>query len=1082
MKQFTTIIKSLFAMTLLMVPSMAMAETVTFGFNRTMTAPVAGATTGVCGDVILDNVHDALSLSLVESHNSSIRLVGGGYTFTYNGVTYKTTGSADDYVFQMGGTFTVNDSTNYFGYDVTLAEGYTFTPTKADVLYRRMAKGLGYEIDIINLTTKERVKVGAIEDRSSENVSLSSNVTGYTMKSGNKYRVIVRQYGWNTSGWAIHVPLKFQLTGNVAVEATKVESKITSIGISGLTVTKGTDTDYVCNMPMEFSNATTNITAICENGTLAATAVDQQGNTVTITDNGDGTFSLPTPDITKTTLVTFSLTPNANAVTTKKTITLKIFHIGEIALTNLTLNGKSFDILSIINAAPYTATATGCVFTTLPVVTATGIDGSAATVTYSMNGSTAVYSIQSDILGKTRTFTLNVEDVHLYTKKSGDESVSIKFGSGTTTRNEVQKTSTWTNGLYTMTCSAFDGYLDAFKFNSNDYTISLPADAVVRQFILHDFRANYKGVADGKLVNVTSEGATSYIPSKHNYKHPDEQATYDLIVNIYNYTAGSPLNFTISGGGQPMAWIELVVEHVAVTSAPVLLSQTVTSTEHTNHAVVTLSFDREMKATTASIAGQSITAEGGSTKLVFPVWNLQYDSSNSLVIAAGSAHDNYGNINTEAISVDINVGSKTIVDKVTYDFIVEDVDDFKKALASVNSTNITPDAPRKTIFILNGSYDFGSEGQLLNAYNVSFIGESHDGVILHGIREAIKSPVFDLGARTGTYVQDLIVRNDLNYGTDNLRGVGVALAGGNKAVLKNVSMQSHQDTQVTGTSAYYENCHIHGTVDFICGGGNQFYESCDLIIEGGAVITAPNHPSSIKWGYVFNNCTVKSSKIHPAGNGSYTLGRPWQNEPRCYFLNTIMEITPSASGWAGMSNIPNHFYEYNSRDAKGNAVDLSGRKNSPTDYPAYKPVLTDEEAARFTLHNVLGSTDSWLPTELCYTAKAVNLTAKGNILSWEATDDARCYVILLDGKYVANTTDTSFTVTTAGNYTVRPANVCGGMGTESNSVSIPAATALSVINADNHGKANALYNLQGQPIACKAPGIVIDNGKKVVME
>jgi len=109
-------------------------------------------------------------------------------------------------------------------------------------------------------------------------------------------------------------------------------------------------------------------------------------------------------------------------------------------------------------------------------------------------------------------------------------------------------------------------------------------------------------------------------------------------------------------------------------------------------------------------------------------------------------------------------------------------------------------------------------------------------------------------------------------------------------------------------------------------------------------------------------------------------------------------------------------------------VDLSGRQNSPTSTNSYNPVLTAEEAAEYNLRNVLGGTDSWLPTEETAVSGAPTVTLRGRTLSWADLDDARCYVIFRDGQYLDNVTATSYDVTEQGTYTVRSANRNGGLG------------------------------------------------------
>ena len=251
--------------------------------------------------------------------------------------------------------------------------------------------------------------------------------------------------------------------------------------------------------------------------------------------------------------------------------------------------------------------------------------------------------------------------------------------------------------------------------------------------------------------------------------------------------------------------------------------------------------------------------------------------------------------------------------------------------------------------------------------------------------------------------------------------------------MKNVLMLGTQDTQVTGHRAYFEDCEIHGTVDFICGGGDNYYYNTNLVVHrSSSVITAPSTSSALKWGYVFQQCTIDGA--NGSSDAGYGLGRPWQDTPRCNFLNTTMNVLPNDNGWNNMSNVPTYFYEYNSMNADGNAIDLSVRGNSPSSTNAYTPVLTAAEAQQYTIENVLGGTDSWLPTDYTTVVDAPAVSLSGSTLSWTAVGDARCYVIFKNGEYLANQTTTSYELADEGIYTVRAANEMGGLGAEATAV------------------------------------------------
>ena len=233
------------------------------------------------------------------------------------------------------------------------------------------------------------------------------------------------------------------------------------------------------------------------------------------------------------------------------------------------------------------------------------------------------------------------------------------------------------------------------------------------------------------------------------------------------------------------------------------------------------------------------------------------------------------------------------------------------------------------------------------------------------------------GDGTGNYLQDITIRNNYDFRAQQLKGVSVALTGGNKTIMKNVALQASQDTYVTGKRTYLEDCDIYGTTDFICGGGDIYFERCNLILgnKSGNVISAPSTSPDNKWGYVF-------------------------------------------------------------------------RKNSPTSTNSYKPVLTEDEAQRFTLRNVLGGTDSWDAatfTKQC--AAPADAAADGTALQWAAVENALCYVVFKDGEYAGNTTATSFNLSAAGTYSVRAANAMGGMGEPSAPVEVKTVTSVSTVSS-----------------------------------
>lgn len=854
-------------------------------------------------------------------------------------------------------------------------------------------------------------------------------------------------------------------------------AEITGLSIDGQTVTTGTGYDYECLLPADNTVATTTIKVASAFSTVSATAKAKSGAAVNVTDNGDGSFTLPTPAENTYTVVTFNVTAATGAVAEKTTYTLYLFQKGNITLSSLTLDGTAVDaaVLSAINGGTYTATISGNIYTAEPVVAATVVDGSVPVITSSVANNIAIYSIKAG----DRIFTLNVEGLHVYAMTEKDEVITINYlAEG---RNAEQ--TEWTDGMFTLKSNKIDGWAGKqFKFNSADNTLELPGGYIVKQFVLKNFSANY-GNGDGLIALTSADGkATAWIPTKHNFVRGKQ---YNAVVTIENHTPGDAINFTLGTvSKQPYASIELVVEKTDPKTAPRLIEKSASVTN--NHATVSITFDREMAATTATINGKSITA-ACSVNLVFNVTGLEYNKIYTLTIPAGAAKDLFGNATTEAISCEFQTGSKPVATKAVFDYVVSTTDEFKAALAGVKATNSAATAERKTILVLDGDYDFGAEEQRIYANNVSLVGQSRNGVVIRGTRNGISNPVLNLRDRSGFYLQDLTLQNDFNWRMDNKNtGQAVAVYGGNKTIMKNVRMHSNQDTQVTGERSYFDKCEIHGTVDFICGGGDNFYDQCDIIIEdrGGNVIAAPNSVPTLKWGYVFSNCTISAVEgAKEAIDGSYNLGRPWQNEPRIAYINTKMNILPDANGWTGMSTLTTHFYEYGSVDKNGKAIDLSVRGNSSTSTNKYTPVLTKEQADAHTIYNVMAtSTDGWLPTDYTsLTSAPKNIKVEEGRISWDNDDQVRAYVIFKNDKYVANTTENHYCPEETGTYTIRTANDMGGLSTESAEVNVTATGIQHVTVSDNLNPANDWYNLNGQRIATPKRGVFICNGKKIVV-
>lgn len=356
--------------------------------------------------------------------------------------------------------------------------------------------------------------------------------------------------------------------------------------------------------------------------------------------------------------------------------------------------------------------------------------------------------------------------------------------------------------------------------------------------------------------------------------------------------------------------------------------------------------------------------------------------------------------------------------------------------------------------------------------NISITGQSETDTKLFNkpeIEGISYTSTFFVNGTSGFYVQDMTLTNKFDYKTSILaQGSGTAQAAravvlrdrGNKTIMKNVTMDSWQDTYYSNLSnknndsrGYFEDCTIMGYVDFFCGDGDQWFQNCKLVLRNGksgnaSNMVAPATDAVQQWGYVFKDCEIlaEDDVTYATCNGKFTLGRPWKNSPAMSLIGTKFNVLSSSDGYKQMSNsgLVLRMHEYGSLDGNGALLDLGDRslRASSPGAGSYSAVMTPAEAAEYTIHNALGGTDGYDPT--LYTKQIsmedANLTTLDRSLTWTAKDEALCYFIFrknAQGEYelYAITAENSYELddTQIGKtFMVRAANQRGGLGEPSN--------------------------------------------------
>ncbi|KAI9013731.1 pectin lyase fold/virulence factor [Phycomyces nitens] len=200
-----------------------------------------------------------------------------------------------------------------------------------------------------------------------------------------------------------------------------------------------------------------------------------------------------------------------------------------------------------------------------------------------------------------------------------------------------------------------------------------------------------------------------------------------------------------------------------------------------------------------------------------------------------------------------------------------------------------------------------------------------------------------------------------------------------QASFYNVKFYGFQDTVLIalGTTSYFKNCYIEGSVDYIWGYGTAYFDHTTVATnQRGGFITAHNRQTAnAAGGFYFNSCTaiatIPSGPLKATADNalSFTstsqfpestyLGRPWSKYARVVFIYSDLGAHINPVGWTQWSSSsPNTdgvlFGEY------GNTGE--GKWNSST-RASFATLLTSSQAASYSVGGVLGTT-SWIDTSV----------------------------------------------------------------------------------------------------------------------
>lgn len=543
--------------------------------------------------------------------------------------------------------------------------------------------------------------------------------------------------------------------------------------------------------------------------------------------------------------------------------------------------------------------------------------------------------------------------------------------------------------------------------------------------------------------------------------------------------------------------------------APILLSSIPedNGTGASSTGSVILTFNEKVVAaegSSATLNGETLLPTVSGKTVVYQYSGLKYSTKYTFQLPAGAILDRSGNA-FSGTTINFTTMDRKQPDSRVYDAVVaqDGTGDYTTVQAAIDAAPTNRVKPW-LIFIKKGTYKEHVDLPATKPY-LYFIGQGRDKVFISDNRLSggdnalpVSTGATFVAHSNNLFFEGISFVN--SYGYEKKAGPqALALnTEGDRVAFNNVGMYSYQDTWITTSKAnyrhYVKNSFIEGAVDFIYNSGNVYLDgdTINIVRTDGGYIVAPSHPKDTKWGYVFMN-NVITAPGDPTKT-SVWLGRPWHNYPKTVFINTKAEVTIPATGWyETMGGLPDLWADYNTVDINGNPVDLSHRRDTyyiednttgERTYGTAKNYLTDEEAAQYTVKNVMSGDDNWQPELLCEACEKPQPKIKAGKISWDAVPYAICYVITKDGQVEGFTTATSCDYAEGAEYFIQAANEYGGLSEAGKAVA-DSTDGIDVNHADESFLPTAIYTADGQRLKKPVKGLNImadsETTRKVLM-
>jgi pectin methylesterase-like acyl-CoA thioesterase len=215
--------------------------------------------------------------------------------------------------------------------------------------------------------------------------------------------------------------------------------------------------------------------------------------------------------------------------------------------------------------------------------------------------------------------------------------------------------------------------------------------------------------------------------------------------------------------------------------------------------------------------------------------------------------------------------------------------------------------------------------------NITVRGQDRKQTILSGVNNdklnagTLARALFGADSTNGLVLENLTIQNLTPQG--GMQAEAVRLQSCDQCVVRKADIISLQDTLLWSGVIYAEDCYIAGNVDWIWGTGSVYFNRCEIKNLGRSGYIVQSRNGAGQYGYVF----VDSKITTDAGITGTTLARidvSAYPDSHVAYINCTLGSHISRAGWTvtgGSAPGSLRFWEYQSKDASGALIDVSGR-------------------------------------------------------------------------------------------------------------------------------------------------------------